>query len=288
MNKYNLINILVLLFTVTGYAMSPICFEPYMGPKEKAHFYITRDIYNGDIVGGSPFSKNDNRNEIFKVLLKFEERDRTTILKPRYYGDGFGWNRVPMEYVAYELNLKLGMDYIPPVAYRRNIKVDNREFSEGAFLHYIDDPHQLKDVDISKWDLRQSGSEFNKDLFFSDVRILDTLLQNEDRHIDNYIRGKHWVDGTYRPMLIDHGASLRKLENTISMKTTDAFGNGSIKIIRQSTYEKLMKLDENYLSTLGEFITKEEIHFILSQKDLILKYFDELIRVNGFEKVVIP
>ncbi len=40
------------------------------------------------------------------------------IYKPRVYGDAGGWHRTPMEWVAYRLNLLLGLDLVPPVAYR--------------------------------------------------------------------------------------------------------------------------------------------------------------------------
>jgi hypothetical protein len=40
------------------------------------------------------------------------------IYKPRVYGDAGGWHRTPMEYVAYRLNRLLGLDLVPPVAYR--------------------------------------------------------------------------------------------------------------------------------------------------------------------------
>ena len=40
------------------------------------------------------------------------------IYKPRVYGDAGGWHRTPMEWVAYRLNLLLGLDFVPPVAYR--------------------------------------------------------------------------------------------------------------------------------------------------------------------------
>lgn len=41
------------------------------------------------------------------------------VFKPRVEGDAEGWHRAPIEWVAYELNLMLGMDYVPPVAYRQ-------------------------------------------------------------------------------------------------------------------------------------------------------------------------
>jgi hypothetical protein len=45
-------------------------------------------------------------------------RQLQALFKPRIKGDADGWHRVPMEWVAYQLNLMLGMDYVPPVAYR--------------------------------------------------------------------------------------------------------------------------------------------------------------------------
>jgi hypothetical protein len=34
-------------------------------------------------------------------------------------GNGDGWHRASMEFVAYRLSRVLGMDYVPPAAYRR-------------------------------------------------------------------------------------------------------------------------------------------------------------------------
>lgn len=39
-------------------------------------------------------------------------------------GDGEGWHRVPIEAAAYQLNLLLGMDYVPPAVFRRTCDVD--------------------------------------------------------------------------------------------------------------------------------------------------------------------
>jgi hypothetical protein len=49
---------------------------------------------------------------------KVTGRRLRAIFKPRMLGDAGGWHRAPMEWVAYRLNLMLGMDLVPPVAYR--------------------------------------------------------------------------------------------------------------------------------------------------------------------------
>lgn len=52
---------------------------------------------------------------------------------------------MPIEAVAYKLNLLLGMDYVPPVAYRtRGVDVDYRHFSEGAFMYFAHNSDELK------------------------------------------------------------------------------------------------------------------------------------------------
>ncbi len=56
------------------------------------------------------------------------------VFKPRVPGDADGWHRAPIEWVAYELNLLLGMDYVPPVAYR--CAVCEYLFSPIVFLSY--------------------------------------------------------------------------------------------------------------------------------------------------------
>ena len=38
------------------------------------------------------------------------------VFKPKIEGDGDGWHRASMEYVAYKLSRMLGMDLVPPAA----------------------------------------------------------------------------------------------------------------------------------------------------------------------------
>lgn len=57
------------------------------------------------------------------------------LFKPCVDGDSDGWHRVPIEWVAYQLNLMLGMDYVPPVAYLHNVDIPGHgRFASGAML----------------------------------------------------------------------------------------------------------------------------------------------------------
>lgn len=249
-----------------------------------AHEAITTDLYNGVVVEGRSFSENGNQNSMFEVKLYNSKtgRYRVALFKPRFYGDGNGWNRVPMEYVAYELNLLLGMDLVPPAAYRRNLRIGDNHYSEGAVLFKVPDTHPLRRVKSQFWDSEVSYKKIDKDLFLSDTRVLDVLLQNPDRHIDNFMRGKHWVDGFYRPFLIDHAASLRR-GTDIRLNQTDAFGLGPINVFRRSTFEALKRLNKDAFSPLREFLSEREISQILQRRDQIISYIENKIRSNGIE-----
>tara|TARA_B100000925_G_C22006458_1_gene473916 strand:- start:936 stop:1838 length:903 start_codon:yes stop_codon:yes gene_type:complete len=252
-----------------------------------AHHAITTDLYHGQVVSWRSFSENNNKNSIFelKIYNSRTQRIRTVLFKPRFRGDGHGWNRVPMEYVAYEIGRMINTDLIPPAAYKRNITLGEHHFYEGAFLYKVPDTHPLGRVNHRVWDLEFNYQKLDKDLFLSDARIIDVLLQNPDRHINNFMRGRHWVDGVYRPFLIDHAASLKKGFN-ITLEQNDAFKNGEITVFRRTTVEGLRGLNIANLRQLGEFLSEAEIQKINQRKEEILLYIDKLIAQKGEAKVV--
>ena len=252
-----------------------------------AHQAITTDLYHGQVVSWRPFSENNNKNSMFELVIHNSRtgRYRTVLFKPRFRGDGHGWNRVPMEFVAYQLGRQLGTDLIPPVAYRRAITLGSHHFNEGAFLFKVPRTHPLGKVDSRIWDLEFNYEKLDKDLFLSDARIIDVLLQNPDRHINNFMRGKHWVDGVYRPFLIDHAASL-KSGFDIRITSNDAFKNGPVVVFRKRTIDHLRNLESKDLRALSEFITEKEIQGILERKERILQQVDQLIAQNGAEQVI--
>jgi hypothetical protein len=256
------------------------------GDPRAAHEAITHDLFHGQVIDARRFSADGNRNPLYKVRLRDPStgREREALFKPRTWGDGQGWNRVPVEYVAYELNRLLDMDYVAPVAYRRNLDVDFQTWSEGALIHFVPDAHQLKKVPA-----RELG--FRRDLFDSDVRVLDVLLQNSDRHSGNVMRGRHWVDGETRPVLIDQAAGLRR-EARVTMTGDDvidaSYNPGPIEVVRESTYRSLQRLDHAALEgRFGEFVTDDEIRGLLRRRDDIVEHFRDLARKRGRDKVII-
>lgn len=250
--------------------------------RDAAHYAIATDLYHGRIVESHPFHANDNNTDLYFVKL-FNDgtgRAREGLFKPRLYGDNDGWGRNSIEYVAYALNRMLDMDYVPPVAYRRHVDVDFQHFDEGAVVYMVPDAHLLKGVPAHDWG-------HNKELFLSDARILDVLIQNPDRHAANYIRGKHWADGRYRPMLIDHGAGFRP-GTYLTLEHDNAFRTGEVKRIRRRTFEALERLSFDWMKQqVGEFLSDDEIRGVLGRRDGILHTFRQRAEREGWENVVV-
>lgn len=250
--------------------------------QRSAHWDITTDLFNGYVIKGKPFSENQNRNPMFKVQIKNPKtgRVRDAFFKPRQFGDGGGWARMPMEYVSYEVNRKLGMDWVPPMAYRRNFNINGQTFAEGVLIYAVADAKVLGEVSENKLPISQKA-------IFSDHRVLSVLLQNEDGHSKNMLFGRHWVTGTMMPFFIDFGASLRH-GTSVTMTAYPAAGNREpVDTIRRITWEKLQELKRKDLQSLREFITEGEITYILSIRDGIVAYYKRQINSRGESNVIL-
>lgn len=250
---------------------------------ENAHRAITEDLYLGHVVEAKRFSENGNRNELFKVVVYNPKtgRHREAFFKPRAFGDGGGWNRVTMEYVAYRLNRWLGMDYVPPVAYRRNIMINGQMYHEGALIFAVPGLRTLNEIQGSRM------GHLSKEAVLSDNRIMSVLLQNPDAHEKNIGVGKHWADGQSEPLFLDFGAS-GKAGGGARMDHYDAWGNSQpVTRIRESTLHHLRRLNSDTHGEVAEFMSWDEYRRMLQTRDGILHYFENLMRSRGYENVVI-
>lgn len=257
-------------------AQSALCADVFLRPQfdesaqRAAHEAITTDLFNGVEIWAAPFSANNNNHPLWQATLRNPKtgRERSVLIKPRPFGDNDGYARTPMEYVAYELNLMIGMDVVPPVAHRRGFKIWGNEYAEVAVIFRVPDAHRLQPVPRSEWGV-------NDELFLSDTRILDILIENPDRHIDNFIRGQHWVDGVYRPDLVDQAAGLRGYGSRLDHN--NAFGTGGVKKVRARTVRGLMKLTKEGLRrAFHEFMSEQEMDSILARRDWMLSEIDRM------------
>jgi hypothetical protein len=174
----------------------------------------------------------------------------------------------------------LGMDYVPPVAYRHHINASGYYFAEGSLQFFCPDAHMLSSASESLWGIR-------KDLLLSDTRILDVLIQNSDRHMGNILRGQHWRDGQYRPILIDHAAGFRP-GAYVKLSHDNAFRTGGVAVIREITWRQLNALSRENLREFREFLTRSERDAILRRRDGIIRHFADLLEKRGRNTVIIP
>ena len=171
--------------------------------QESAHETITRLLQNGKIVWVESMSEIEGKFGHPCYRLRVECHRGTgaaieAVFKPKIEGDGDGWHRASMEYVAYKLSRMLGMDLVPPAAYRTGgIELDYKTFDEGAFMYWVDDAKELEQVGDFGAATRDGcwGEGVDPRVVLSDTRVLDVLLQNSDRHSGHFLFGRHWTEG---------------------------------------------------------------------------------------------
>lgn len=255
---------------------------------------LLKDILkNGRIIEATknPVSQFGHESYLLKLQDPKSKRVIDSLFKPRVQGDSEGWHRVPIELVAYELSLLLGMDYVPPVAYRDGgIDVDYQHYDEGAFIYYAKNARSLKNYSYDDWHVP-------KDVLLSDTRILDVLLHNSDRHHGHFLFGEHWVDGHFdrdgqwhgsgRPILIDHAAGFRE-EALVTMEHENAFKTGPVRCVSNRTYLRLRFLDfKTIKDVVQNHLSDAEVVQLLQRRDRICAYLDELVNRQGYQRSVI-
>lgn len=263
---------------------------------EKAHRELHDVLMTGKIVSSRPndlhVSAYGHESFLVEVECRKTGRRVQTLFKPRVEGDAKGWHRAPVEWVAYELNKLLGMDYVPPVAYRTGgLDIAHRYFEEGAFLFFCKNARPLNTVPTLQWGVGQER-------LLSDTRILDVLLQNSDRHPGHFLLAEHWVKGhrdgalgTGRgklcPVLIDHAAGFRK-DAFVSMTHENAFQTGPVRQVSSSTYLKLRFLDAHAIAkTFSGYLSEAEMRALLQRRNSILEYLDDLVEKQGYDATVL-
>ena len=271
---------------------------------EKArHDELCAILQSGEILDAKAnpvVSQFGHESYIMHLRDEVTGRRLKALFKPRVEGDADGWHRVPMEWVAYRLNLMLGMDYVPPVAYRTGgitfnvADQDNKEvsYAEGAMLYFTEDAHQLRCFPEAQWGTPPEP----KDLLLSNTRVLDTLLHNSDRHHGHFLLSRHWCRGAWSgdrwvgemgPCLIDHAASFRA-DAEVTMTHENAFRTGPVGCVAAETYLRLRFLDFSALAAeFRGWLTEEELRGMVRRRDAILKYLDGLVAEQGYASTVV-
>jgi len=254
------------------------------------HREIMETLQHGQVVSARP---NDVVSKFghpsYFVTLQHPQTMKTlnAIFKPKVEGDGDGWHRASIEWVAYELNRMLGMDYVPPAAYRTGgVDVDYVHYEEGAFILFVEQAKELQEA--------PSGSRgVPLSRLLSDTRILDVLLHNSDRHHGHFLHGEHWAirnpdhSPMMRPVLIDHAAGFRS-EAFVSMEHENAFQTGPVMSVPARTFLRLRFLDAKRIAQkFGGVLTEQEMRGVLHRRNVILDYLDNLVEKHGYNQAVV-
>jgi hypothetical protein len=232
---------------------------------------ILDDLHNGNVVEARPFGENGNTGKLWKVRVEHNGRSRWAVFKPRTFGDRDGWARTPMEVAVYKLNRVLGLDLVPPAAYRRNLTLNGQTFGEGALSLWVDDAHKLWNVPEQEWSPRREA-------FSSDLRILQSLSRDADnQNGNNLIRGRHWKDGKYRVMKVDNEASMRSGAYVNLEHSHPEWG--PVTRFNRQTYDRLRELSfQDLKMDVGEFISDDEIRDWLHTRDGLVGAIDAQAR----------
>jgi hypothetical protein len=251
------------------------------GHSTQTHAELVAILTHGTIVHAEPNDSANGNHPSYRVTLEHQGKRTRAVFKPRIDGDGDGWHRATMEWVAYELNLMLGMDYVPPVAYRRGgIECDYQRFEEGAFILWVPEAVELREAPQAEWGAPAAA-------LLSDTRILDVLLHNSDRHHGHFLHGVHWVPPNgRRPVLIDHAAAFRK-EAFVTLDHENAFRTGPVRSVSSRTYLRLRFLDARAIAArFAGTLSTGEMRALLTRRNAILERLDALVECQGYESTV--
>ncbi len=254
-------------------------------------------LFSGSVESARPLG-GANKNAVWLVdyVNRGSGKRVRAVTKPRAYGDGDGWNNVTREYTAYFISRGvLGMDYVPPAAYRKNFNLSGNGHSiyvhEGSTALFVPDSQRLVDVPRDKWGISEAA-------LLSDHRILRVLMGDPDGHEDNVRFGSHW-DGSGRsaPFFIDFGAAwipsrtvlsspfVKELPSMTSYPAHTGFFKTPVNHIRRSTLERLRLLqalrdagqgDLPFRDLIPTFIGRREIEKFYAALAAILRYFEGL------------
>ncbi|KAG2454586.1 hypothetical protein HYH02_000427 [Chlamydomonas schloesseri] len=280
--------------------------------REERHRFVCQMLRNGTIVDAKRMENGFGHVTYLVVLEDGKGRRMRAAFKPRVEGDGEGWHRVPIEVAAYQLNLLLGMDVVPPAVFREDADVDWTHYpAGGAFIYWCGGARQLDTVPMHEWSIPSAT-------VLSDTRILDVLIQNSDRHAGHFLYAEHWADGSYvpvpntqhqhnqhakgggsstaslsgwrgrmSPVLIDHAAGFRP-DAFVCLDHENAFMTGPTRHISARTYLRLRFLDAPTLqAAMGGILMPEEVAALLSRRDSVLAFFDSLVAEKGYGSVVL-
>eukprot|EP00899_Mesostigma_viride_P015960 jgi/Mesvir1/24365/Mv11038-RA.1 len=266
---------------------------PAAGHKEPrdAHAELVHLLAHGRVVAKEgPFSPLDGERYAGRMFYRVTLEDPGTqrrvpalFFLPWSIQDG--WSRAPcghlvQELLAYELNLALGMDAVPPVARRTGVQLQDEFFEEGVFVYSIHNEQPLDQIPPNE-------RLFHAEKLACDAWVLDVLLNNPARSPASFQLCTHWAFdmGMQLPVLSDTRGSLKapfSQDLANFMHNREAFG---VKpLVAMSTYIHLRFLDWSPLraSFVGTgLVSSSEFDGMVARQQFLLQFLDGAVRSQG-------
>jgi cytidyltransferase-like protein len=214
-----------------------------------------------------------HHNDVWQMLLPATKKitDQVAFFKPDSEASRQSKNNLESEEAAYLLNRLLKMDIVPPTVMVKNIKAGGQVYDKGILSFAVMGAEKLMTPE-------RLNNSLEEQLFFSDARILNVLLQNKDANDRNYLVGRHWHTGKQERFIIDFSQSKQK-NDYLAMNYYPVGHTAEIKVFRNSTVEALKALDAATLKKdLSHIYSEAEIADILRIRDGVLAYIEGLLK----------
>jgi hypothetical protein len=236
-------------------------------------------LQNAEIVAKEqPFSDREAVTKPWKLTLEKDGVTKNALWKNcegrmRGFVENWRW-----EIAAYLLDKHLGLNLVPPTVEKRF------QNNRGSCQLWVDAKMSLKEK--YEQNIKTPSHKvfpWNRALYLQ--RAFDNLIANEDRHQNQYLITEDW-----RMILIDHSRSFRtsgKFAKNLIYDEKYKEGPRLMKQLPRAFVEKLKSLDmESINGVVGEYLTDKEIEYVLIRRDLILKWLDKQIKIEGEDKVL--
>jgi len=249
---------------------------------ECEEFMRTAEIIRSELVG-------EGVTAPWKLYLRKGDVEHKAVWKNVSTNKGGMPDSWRFEIAAYRLDRLLGLNMIPPVI--------EREFrgKPGALSYWVESKYNLLKIEESGGTIRIPNEALGRTNDMKYVtRFWDSLIGNDDRTQQNILYTEDW-----RTILIDHSRAFRSdgeygrrlIYGIRGIKTMDDGQGGRRPVLfrrlPRALLDRIKTLNAAVIkSTVGTYLTDNEIEAILVRKELLLTEVAEMIARDGEDKVL--
>jgi hypothetical protein len=274
MKKYFFCVVSVIL--ITGFASQALAqFTPEeLAEREKWEKLLeTAEIVGQTQLGGDEAVTEPWVLDLEQDGIKFRAIWKNPLGRVKGFLESWKW-----EIAAYRLDKLLGFNVVPPTVEKR-FRNDL-----GSCQLWIEDTFTLKHKEEN--DIKTPSYKifpWNRALYIQ--RAWDNLLDNEDRHQNQFLITQDW-----RMLLIDHSRSFgTSKKQTTRLIYDEKFKEGPrlMKQLPRELYEKIKALTADQIKgAVGDYLTDQEIEGVLMRRDLVVAWVENYIKEMGEDQVL--